>query len=90
MATAINIKKLDYINKKILKRMNPIAPGEVVCIDLPDNNSTKLCRFLKLIESEDNYYFVPCDQEGYLYIESLENEISLDRWTPKDLKSLFS
>ncbi|MEG0297505.1 MAG: hypothetical protein RR620_12375 [Clostridium sp.] len=91
MATGKNIKQLNYINKKILKTMSGLVPGDTVCIDELSTNSNKTdFTFIKLIESDDNYYLVPCNQEGIILIDSLSNEVSLDHWSSKDLKELFS
>lgn len=78
MATIRNVTKLNYINKRILKRANSLIPGEIICLDAPDNkNSNTIYRFLKLIEANDNYYFIPCNHEGLLCKDDLTDEVSM-------------
>lgn len=89
MATAKNIKQLNYINKKILKTIQGIVPGDTICIDDLSNNQIDYT-FIKLIESDDKYYLVPCNQDGLLLVESLTNEVSLDNWSSKELKEIFN
>lgn len=89
MATANNIKQLNYINKKILKTIKGIVPGDTICIDDLSNNQIEYT-FIKLIESDDKYYLVPCNQDGLLLVESLANEVSLDNWSSNELKEIFN
>lgn len=89
MATDKNIKQLNYINKKILKTIRGLVPGDIFCIDNLSDTQIQYT-FIKLIESDDNYYLVPCNQEGVILIDNLSNEVSLDNWSSKELKELFN
>lgn len=89
MATSKNIKRLDYINNKILKTIRGLVPGDIFCIDAFSNNKSQYT-FIKLIESDEDYYLVPCNQDGLILIDSLNDEVSLANWSPKELKELFN
>lgn len=89
MATGKNIKRLNYINNKILKTIRGLVPGDIFCIDAFSDNEAHYT-FIKLIESDDNYYLVPCNQDGMILIDSLNEEVSLENWSSKELKELFN
>lgn len=85
MVTKENKMKLDYMNKKI---KSEIKIGELISLDSNSDIELKDMSFIKLVESDGNYYLVPCNFEGISTVEDLNTLVSLDKWSDIEIDEL--
>lgn len=81
MFTKESETKLEYMNKKI-------KIGEVISLDTTSDVELKDMSFIKLVESDRNYYLAPCNFEGISTVEDLKTLVSLDKWSEVEIDEL--
>lgn len=73
------------MNKKI---KSEIKIGEVISLDTTSDVELKDISFIKLVESDGNYYLAPCNFEGISTVEDLKTLVSLDKWSDIEIDEL--
>ncbi|MGL5086527.1 MAG: hypothetical protein ACRC68_12550 [Clostridium sp.] len=86
MVTKENKMKLDYINSKYNFGMKI---GDLISLDTNKDTELKDIRFVKLVESNEKYYLVPCTFEFINTVEDINTLVSLDKWSNADIDYLF-